>query len=282
MCKKVVSVLLLFLSLSAINSCSSTSRVKTEPDVVFVTTPHKVVREMLKLADLKKDDVLYDLGSGDGRIVITAASDFGAKAVGIEIDEKLVSESVENARKANVTERASFKMEDIFKADIHKATVITLFLLPGVNQMLIPKLFEELEPGTRVVSHRFDMDDWKPDMTLRAYDSTVYFWFIPASVDGDWSITVFHEKEPWQYTFRFYQSYQEVRGKNIEKKIVFRDIKLFGKEINMLLENDSIGFGSVMELEGQVKGDTMEGTARVKGGISAGAYTWKGVRIKRK
>ena len=165
--RKAVFIVLLLASLSGLSFCSATPRVKTEPDVVFITTSHKVVKEMLKLAELRKDDVLYDLGSGDGRIVIAAARDFGAKAVGIEIDRDLISESTENAKKAGVAERTSFRKEDIFKTDIHEATVVTLFLLPGVNEMLRPKLFKELKPGTRVVSHRFDMGDWKPDVSLR-------------------------------------------------------------------------------------------------------------------
>src|SRR5208283_2839569 len=155
--KKAVFIVLLLASLPGLSFCGATPpRVKTEPDVVFITTSHKVVKEMLKLAELKKDDVLYDLGSGDGRIVIAAARDFGAKAVGIEIDRDLISESTENAKKAGVAERTSFRKEDIFKTDIHEATVVTLFLLPGVNEMLRPKLFKELKPGTRVFSHRFD------------------------------------------------------------------------------------------------------------------------------
>ena len=128
--KKIVFIVLLLATLARLTFCSVMPRVKTEPDVIFVPTPHRVVRQMLKLADVKKDDVLYDLGSGDGRIVIAAARDFGARAVGIELDQDLINESVENAKKAGVAERTSFRKEDFFIADIHEATVVALFLLP--------------------------------------------------------------------------------------------------------------------------------------------------------
>jgi hypothetical protein len=280
MCKKIVFIVLLLTSSLGLSSCGLTPRVKTEPDVVFITTPHRVVREMLKLAELRKDDVLYDLGSGDGRIVIAAAKDFGARAVGIEIDQELIIQSTENARKANVADRTSFRKEDIFKADIHEATVVTLFLLPGVNQMLIPKLFKELQPGARVVSHRFDMAEWKPDAALRGYGSDVYFWYIPVQVAGDWNITIYREKQSWRYTWRFYQTFQIVQGTDVKRDTAFKDVKLYGKDIEMIIENNSISLGSVMELEGRVEGDTMEGTVLAKGGPSSGEYAWKGVKVR--
>jgi len=204
-------LVLIVVCLLGLTFCAPATRVKTEPDVIFVTTPARVVREMLKLADVKQDDIVYDLGSGDGRIVIAAARDFGARAVGIELDERLNAESVRNAKEANVADRTSFRKEDIFACDIHEATVVTLFLLPGVNQMLIPKLLSELRPGTRIVSHRFDMGDWAPDAVLTAYGSTVYFWYVPARVDGTWDITIEREN-PWRLRCMFDQKFQAVRG----------------------------------------------------------------------
>jgi len=278
--KNSVLALLLTASLPFLSFCSSSARVKTEPDVIFVTTPPRVVMEMLKVAALKKDDLLYDLGSGDGRIVIAAARDFGARAVGIEIDQKLIDESVENAKRAKVADLTSFRKEDIFKADIHDATVVTLFLLPGVNQMLIPKLYRELQPGTRIVSHRFDMGDWKPDVSLRGYGSDVYFWFIPANIEGDWNITVYREKEdPSRQNWGFQQTFQVARGSDRRRKAVFREIGIYGKEIEMVVE-DGMGFGSIMEMSGHVDGDIMEGTAKVTGIPSSGEYLWRGVRVK--
>jgi SAM-dependent methyltransferase len=162
-------------------------------DVPYVPTPQTVVEEMLKLADVTKDDVVYDLGSGDGRIVITAAKKYGARGVGVDIDPERIKEANANAIQAGVTERVRFLEQDLFKTDLKDATVVTLFLLPKVNLRLRPKLWHELKPGTRVVSEAFDMGDWKPDKTVKvkfqapaparyqpAYGHRIiYYWVIP-------------------------------------------------------------------------------------------------------
>jgi len=134
---------------------------------------------MLKVAQVTKDDIVYDLGSGDGRIVITAAKERGARGIGIDIDPQRIREAEENARKAGVTDKVRFLQKDLFETDIHEATVVTLYLLPSLNLKLRPKLFKELRPGTRVVSHSFDMGDWKPDQTIDVDGRTVYYWVIP-------------------------------------------------------------------------------------------------------
>jgi len=149
------------------------------PDVIYVPTPQEVVEDMLRLANVGKGDVLYDLGSGDGRIAITAAKKFGIKAVGIDIDPERIKEATENAKKAGVSDLVEFRQEDLFKADFKEATVITLYLLPDLNVKLRPRLWEELRPGTRIVSHQFDMGTWKPDKRLESNGRTVYFWTIP-------------------------------------------------------------------------------------------------------
>jgi ribosomal protein L11 methylase PrmA len=151
-----------------------------QPDVIYVPTPHEVVDDMLRLANVKKGDVLYDLGSGDGRIAIAAAKKYGIKAVGIDIDPERIREANENARKAGVASLVEFRQEDLFKADFHDATVITLYLLPDLNVKLRPRLWEELKPGTRIVSHQFDMGTWKPEKRLESNGRVVYFWTIPA------------------------------------------------------------------------------------------------------
>jgi ribosomal protein L11 methylase PrmA len=151
-----------------------------DPDVVFVPTPQEVVDEMLKVANVHKGDVVYDLGCGDGRLVITAAK-LGARAVGIDINPERIKESLANAREAGVMDRVTFRNEDLFEADIKEATVVTLYLLPSLNLKLRPKLWKELKPGTRIVSHAFDMDDWKPEKQLDVDGRTVYFWTIPAN-----------------------------------------------------------------------------------------------------
>lgn len=153
---------------------------KRTPDVIYVPTPQEVVEDMLRLADVKKGDVLYDLGSGDGRIAVTAARKYGVRAVGIEIDPARVREANENARKNGVQKLVQFRQQDLFAADFREASVVTLYLLPDLNLKLLPRLQAQLKPGTRVVSHQFDMGDWRPDKVLESGGRTVYFWVMPA------------------------------------------------------------------------------------------------------
>jgi SAM-dependent methyltransferase len=150
------------------------------PDVPFDPSPHHVVEQMLKLADVRKGDVVYDLGCGDGRIVIAAAQEFGARGVGIDIDPQRIRESQENARAAGVSNRVSFRNEDLFEAGISDATVVTLFLWPEVNLKLRPKLLKDLKPGTRVVSYYWDMGDWVPEKQIEIDGHSIYLWTIPA------------------------------------------------------------------------------------------------------
>ena len=149
------------------------------PDVIFVPTPQEVVDAMLKLAKVTKNDVVYDLGSGDGRIPITAAKTYGARGVGIDIDPQRVREANENLKTAGVADKVRFLNQDLFTTPIGEATVVTLYLLPSLNLKLLPKLNAELKPGTRVVSHAFDMGDIKPQQTLNVNGRTVYFWTVP-------------------------------------------------------------------------------------------------------
>ena len=155
-----------------------------EYEVPYVPTPDTVVAEMLKLANLQKGDVLYDLGSGDGRVVITAAQKYGIRGVGIDINPERISEARENAKKAGVTDRVTFREGDLFQADIHQATVVTMYLLPSVNLRLKPKLLAELKPGTRLISHDFDMGDWKAEKEIKLDHHTIYVWRVPARSAG--------------------------------------------------------------------------------------------------
>src|SRR6266581_8993298 len=156
-------------------------------DVPYVPTTEEAVQAMLKLGDVNKNDVLYDLGCGDGRIVIAAAKTYGARGVGIDINPERITEARENARKAGVENLVRFEENDLFKADIHEASVVTLFLLSSVNLKLRPKLLRDLKPGTRVVSNTFDMGDWKPDKetTVGADDDDsglshrLFLWTVP-------------------------------------------------------------------------------------------------------
>lgn len=153
-----------------------------DADVPYVATPNETVRGMLQLANVSEDDVVYDLGSGDGRIPIAAAQQYGARGVGIELEPSRVERARKNARHSGVQEQVSFHQQDFFNADFSDATVVTLYLFPEVNLLLRPMLFEQLDPGTRVVSHSFDMDGWEPDSTTTVNDDRVYLWTIPEEV----------------------------------------------------------------------------------------------------
>jgi len=176
-----LTALCVFLSLAA------AQELPVQPEVPYVPTTPQAVQAMLKLANVKKSDIVYDLGCGDGRIVIAAAKTYGAHAVGIDIDPHRIQEARANARQAGVENLVRFEEKDLFQADIHEATVVTLFLLSNVNLRLRPKLLADLKPGTRIVSNTFDMGDWKPDkqVTVEGSDDmeylshTLYLWTVP-------------------------------------------------------------------------------------------------------
>lgn len=160
--------------------CSTTLYAQEKPalDVPYVPTSQIVVDAMLKLANVKQGDVVYDLGCGDGRIVVTAAQKYGATGTGFDIDPVRIAEANENARKAGVTDKVKFVNANLFETDLSKATVITMYLLPTVNMKLRPKIMA-LKPGTRIVSHAFDMGDWKPEKTEQVNGATIYYWTVP-------------------------------------------------------------------------------------------------------
>lgn len=175
------AALLVGLALAA----SACTRLVPGQDVRFSPTPHHVVEAMLRLAAVGKDDIVYDLGSGDGRIVIAAARDFGARGVGIEIVQELVAQSVRAAERAGVVERVRFVQQDLFETDLSPATAVTLYLSEEVNERLRPKLLRELRPGARIVSYRVDMGDWRPERQIQVKvdgaERTVYLWVAPGA-----------------------------------------------------------------------------------------------------
>lgn len=147
-------------------------------DVPYVPTPYPVAEAMLKLANVKPGDFVIDLGCGDGRIVVMAAEKFGARGMGYDLNPQRIAEAKENAKKAGVADRVDFIEKNLFDADISRATVVTLYLLPEVNLRLRPKLLRELRAGTRIVSHSFDMGDWKPEKKIEVNGKTLYFWEV--------------------------------------------------------------------------------------------------------
>lgn len=184
------------------------------PDVHFVATPMEVVETMLDVTRVGPKDVVYDLGSGDGRIVITAASRRGARGVGIDIDPERIKESRVNADSAGVKGRVAFRQADLFTSDLREASVVTLYLLPLLNQRLLPKLYRELRPGTRIASNAFDMGEWKADSVIEVPGKVggtheVYYWLLPADVSGHWTVMV---KGGERYGLSLEQRYQEIEG----------------------------------------------------------------------
>ena len=150
-----------------------------EAEALYLPTPHPVVEAMLRLAKVSPADVVYDLGSGDGRIPIAAARAYGARGVGIELDGRMIQRARCNAREAGMERLVEFRLEDLFRADLREATVVTLFLFPEVNRRLLPKLLTELQSGTRIVSHRFGLGDWPPERTVEFHGNPLLLWTVP-------------------------------------------------------------------------------------------------------
>jgi hypothetical protein len=229
-------------------------------DVPYVSTDMAVVREMLRLAGVSKDDFLIDLGSGDGRIPIAAAKAFGTRGIGVDLDPKRVAEARRAAQVARVTDKVEFKQEDVFDTDISRATVITMYLLPDVNFRLRPRIYLEPKPGTRVVSHEFDMGNWKPERTARVKNSNLYLWIVPAQVEGTWQLVDPALADKGPVSINFEQRFQHIAG---IAKIRGRPLPV--RRAN--LEADRITFelpvaeGQMRRYEGRVFGDRLVGDA---------------------
>ena len=243
-------------------------------DVIWVPTPDSLVERMLKMAGTKPTDYVIDLGSGDGRTVIAAVKKFGARAMGVEYNPDMVELSKRNAAKEGVGDKAQFVRGDIFETDFTQATVLTMYLLPSLNLKLRPTILN-LKPGTRVVSHAFTMDDWKPDQTDASEGRTAYMWIVPAKVQGAWRIEV-AGGAPRVYEGKLDQQYQDVQGslKADNKALLVRNGKLRGDAITFAVSEDG---KSIREFTGRVSGDRMEGTTKTAG--AAGEAKWTAVRV---
>jgi len=261
-----------------------------ELSVPYVPTPLEVVDRMLEIAKVTSKDYLIDLGSGDGRIVITAAKRYGTRGFGVDLNPRRISEANESAQEQKVTDRVAFFQRDLFETDLSPATVITMYLLPRVNLELRPKLLE-LKPGTRLVSHDFSMDDWKADIhvvmdTKEKYGghggkSDVYFWVVPAKVAGSWRWQLPVGGKPVDYQVTLTQKFQEVAG---EARVGGRSAKL----LNAKLRGDEISFSFTAEVRGapvrhefsgKVENDAISGTARVAGARLQGQHDWNAQRV---
>jgi len=254
-------------------------------DVPYVPTPPEVVDEMLRLAGVRNGDVLYDLGCGDGRIVIAAAKKFGVKAVGIDIDPVRIGESKENAAQAGLAGKVRFIQQDLFEAEFKDATVITMYLLTSVNLRLRPKLLSDLRPGTRLVSHSFEMGEWRPDKTSVVTttfgdERDVHFWVVPANVTGRWEWDVPGGAGQTHYTFEAGQEFQVVTAtvKEGDWPASVSDVKLVGDAFSFRLESEVDGKMVSSLYEGKVAGDKIAGSIRTAGDPKAAGIAWKASR----
>lgn len=259
-------------------------------DVPYVPTPRAVVEEMLRIADVGPQDFLIDLGSGDGRIVITAAKKNGTRGFGVDLDPGLVNDARRAAEREGVKDKVEFHARNLFITDIARATVLTLYLLPRVNMELRPRIFSELRPGTRVVSHEFDFGNWKPDAqkTIDVPDkpygppsSTVYLWIVPAHLAGRWQWTLAHDGAPADCELVLEQTFQQVRGsaRVAQKTARVESASVRGDQIALVLVAEVNGREVRHELAGRVAGDTITGTARVTG--TAAQAPWQATRVSR-
>jgi Methyltransferase domain len=250
-------------------------------DVPYVPTPYVTVDEMLRLAGVGDKDFVIDLGSGDGRTVITAARKFGARAMGVELDSSLVIQSEESARQAGVAERVKFLEQDLFKTDLSQATVITMYLLPSVNLKLRPTLLN-LKPGTRIVSHDFDLGDWQPDRktTVR---KNVFLWVVPASAAGRWQMRLPFPPIERVINLELRQQFQQVTATAQLNGVSAQvwETQLTGDRISFVIvdttdrENEAS-----LYFDGRVVGETIEGEVIRGVGRSRSTLKWQAIRVK--
>lgn len=233
-------------------------------DVPYVPTPQVVVEEMLRVAQVRPDDFVIDLGCGDGRIPVTAASHFGARALGIDIDPGRIAESHANAKAAGVTGKVEFVNGNLFDLDISRATVVTMYLLPDINMKLRPKLLESLRPGTRVVSHAFAMGDWKPDRQLLV-ERSIFFWIVPAQVAGRWKLEADLPGVGMRsYELEMRQKHQTIEpfARTDQRTHAVWEPRLNGTAISFIIVDGELAH----RYEGQVEGKTIQGVVRTGAG----------------
>jgi len=238
-------------------------------DVIWVPTPDALVNRMLKMAQVTPEDVVVDLGSGDGKIVIAAARDFKARSLGVEFNPDMVTLSRRNAQAAGVAERARFEQGDIFTFDYSNATVVTMYLLPGLNLKLRPTLLK-MKPGTRLVTHQFTMGSWEPDDTTTVENRPGYLWIVPAAVGGSWQMTGQETRGTHQSQLSLTQAFQQVTG-------TWRGTSMDGKLRSVRISGDLLSFdmmdpnGVLRSYVGRVNGARIEGTTLAADG-TAGTF----------
>jgi Ribosomal protein L11 methyltransferase (PrmA) len=232
-------------------------------DVPYVPTPQEVVDRMLQLGKVRAGEFHIDLGSGDGRIAVTSAARHGARSLGVDLNPVRIEEARANAKKAGVSDRAVFELKNLFETEIGKADVVTMYLLPSVNIDLRPKVLRDMWPGTRIVSHAFDMGDWQPDHRESVIGRTVFLWIVPAQVQGRWTVD-----GAQKFTVTIDQRYQQISGTADigGNPVPLRDASLSGAEIGFAVDIDGMPY----RFQGIVNGDRIDGRRN----------EWRAVRAK--
>jgi len=267
------------MALAALGALTGPAQAQYPFEVPDVPTPQVVVDEMLRAAAVGPRDFVIDLGSGDGRIPITAAQKFGARGLGVDLDPELHAQSEEAARLAGVADRVTFLNQDLFKTDISQATVVTMYLLPAVNRRLRPRLLD-LKPGTRIVAHDFDLEDWQPDekATIR---KNVFLWIVPAKVGGRWQARIALPGGERRFEFDFKQRFQEFDGlARIDGNMaqLWQPV-LRGDRIRfVMVDGDDRENEASLYFDGRVSGGVMEGEIRRGVGNGQTLIKWRAVR----
>lgn len=247
---------------------------KVKPDIHYVPTPQRLVDLMLLMAEVNKNDLLYDLGSGDGRLVITAAKRYGARGIGIEIDPERIAEAKENAAAAKVEDKVEFWRQDLFKSDFKNATVVTLYLLEELNRRLRPQIFAQVKPGTRIVSHAFHMREWEPDaersIKVEGKDYDAYFWVVPANVTGRWKVSHDRNIKGIPESIMVDQTFQMITVRASDGGEVIGDGRLTGSEFYLTIYKAA--GGKPMSFTGTIDGNSIQAHAPGK------AASWKAER----
>lgn len=259
-------------------------------DTPYVPTPQNVVDKMLEVAKVGPKDYVIDLGSGDGRMIITAAKKHGARGFGVDLDKQLVRKANALAAKSGVAERAKFYARDLYETDVSPATVLTIYLLPEVNLMVRPRLLATLKPGTRIVSHDYDMGEWPPDLALtldapgktvgRDQKSKVFYWVMPARASGRWRWQLPGEGKPLSFELAINQMFQKIEGSLTvdERRIEITDPRLSGTQISFSVMLDQNGAPVRHAFTGTIAGDAITGQIMKSG--AAEQFAWKAARTE--
>lgn len=237
------------LTVAAALAASAAVYAQEEPrlDVIYVPTPQEVVDRMLELAKVGNGDFMIDFGCGDGRMVVTAAKR-GARGFGVDINPQRIKEANANAQAAGVTDKVQFKIANLFEEDLSKADVMAMYLLTDINLRLRPKILDTMKPGTRIVSHAFDMGDWKPEVHENVSGRNVYFWIVPAKVAGKWQVDGAEKMTlNLDQKYQFFTGKAEIGGKTVD----ITDGQLKGADISFKVDGKTF--------TGKVSGNTISG-----------------------